>query len=135
MTGKILIYGGSGGIGSATAKALRARGYDLHLVGRSEDKLSAAAAEIRAGFTVGDVTDRDLFARAASVALFSSVAALQGFSPHAQNTGLTASAIAATTSPSLSPKNTPVTVTMGGGLCPQRVRHVGPSRSNRQNRH
>jgi NAD(P)-dependent dehydrogenase (short-subunit alcohol dehydrogenase family) len=68
MTGKILIYGGSGGIGFATAKALRARGYDLHLVGRSEDKLSAAAAEIQAGFTVGDVTDRDLFARAAQEA-------------------------------------------------------------------
>lgn len=68
MTGKILIYGGYGGIGFATAKALRARGYDLHLVGRSKDKLSAAAEEIQAGFTVGDVTDRDLFARAAQEA-------------------------------------------------------------------
>jgi NAD(P)-dependent dehydrogenase (short-subunit alcohol dehydrogenase family) len=27
MTGKILIYGGSGGIGFATAKALRAHGF------------------------------------------------------------------------------------------------------------
>jgi len=32
-------------------------------VGRSEDKLSASAAELGASFTVGDVTDSDLFAR------------------------------------------------------------------------
>ena len=46
MAPKVLIYGGSGGIGSATGRILRARGYDLHLVGRSEDKLSAIAAEL-----------------------------------------------------------------------------------------
>ena len=32
-------------------------------MGRSEDKLSASAAELGASFTVGDVTDSDLFAR------------------------------------------------------------------------
>ncbi len=64
MTSKILIYGGSGGIGSATARALRERGYDLHLVGRDAEKLAAAAREIEATFTVGDVADGDLFARA-----------------------------------------------------------------------
>ena len=47
----------------ATGRRLRERGYDLHLVGRSEDKLSASAAELGASFTVGDVTDSDLFAR------------------------------------------------------------------------
>lgn len=65
MTGRILIYGGTGGIGSATARALRERGYNLHLVGRNADLLAAFAHEIGATFTVGDVDDGDLFARAA----------------------------------------------------------------------
>lgn len=65
MTGRILIYGGTGGIGSATARALRERGYDLHLVGRNADLLAAFAREVGATFTVGDVADGDLFARAA----------------------------------------------------------------------
>jgi NAD(P)-dependent dehydrogenase (short-subunit alcohol dehydrogenase family) len=65
MAPKVLIYGGSGGIGSATGRILRARGYDLHLVGRSEDKLSAIAAELEATFTTGDVSDGHLFSRVA----------------------------------------------------------------------
>jgi len=65
MARKVLIYGGSGGIGSAIARILHARGYDLHLVGRSEEKLSALAAECGAGFTVGDVNESSLFPRAA----------------------------------------------------------------------
>jgi len=65
MAGKVLIYGGSGGIGSATARALRERGYDLHLVGRGEERLARLASELQATFTVGDVGDRDLFARVA----------------------------------------------------------------------
>lgn len=64
MTSKILIYGGSGGIGSATARALRERGYEVHLVGRDAEKLATAAGEIEATFTVGDVADGGLFARA-----------------------------------------------------------------------
>jgi NAD(P)-dependent dehydrogenase (short-subunit alcohol dehydrogenase family) len=65
MTGKVLIYGGSGGIGTATARTLHARGYDLHLVGRNQEKLATLATELGAGFTVGDVTDGDLYARVA----------------------------------------------------------------------
>lgn len=65
MAPKVVIYGGSGGIGSATGRILRAHGYDLHLVGRSEDKLSAIAAELEATFTTGDVSDEHLFARVA----------------------------------------------------------------------
>ena len=65
MTGTVVIYGGSGGIGSATARLLHARGYALHLVGRQEQKLAALAAELGAGFTVGDVTDTALFSRVA----------------------------------------------------------------------
>ena len=63
MARKVLIYGGSGGIGSATARMLRDRGCDLHLVGRNEDSLTSIAAELGANSTIGDVTDADLFAR------------------------------------------------------------------------
>lgn len=63
MKQRILIYGGSGGIGSATGKILQSRGYDLHLVGRSEDRLAARAAELGASYTAGDVTDSGLFSR------------------------------------------------------------------------
>lgn len=68
MSRKVIIYGGSGGIGSATARILRARGYDLHLVGRNEDKLAAIAGELGASFTAGDVNDGELFVRAAQEA-------------------------------------------------------------------
>jgi NAD(P)-dependent dehydrogenase (short-subunit alcohol dehydrogenase family) len=64
MAGKVLIYGGSGGIGSATARALRGRGYALHLVGRSLERLAAVAGELGATFTQGDVTDSTTYARA-----------------------------------------------------------------------
>jgi NAD(P)-dependent dehydrogenase (short-subunit alcohol dehydrogenase family) len=60
---RVLIYGGSGGVGSATARILRARGYDLHLVGRSEDKLSAIAAELEVTYTTGDINDASLVSR------------------------------------------------------------------------
>ena len=65
MTRKVLIYGGSGGIGSATGRVLRAQGYDLHLVGRNQDRLATVATELGATFTVGDVNDGDLFSRVA----------------------------------------------------------------------
>jgi len=58
---RIVIYGGSGGIGSATARLLHGGGYELHLVGRSEDKLALIATELQAGYTVGDVCDETLF--------------------------------------------------------------------------
>lgn len=61
MEGKIIIYGGSGGIGSQIAKLLSAQGHPLHLVARDRDRLSAAAEEVNAGYTVGDVRDADLF--------------------------------------------------------------------------
>lgn len=66
MTGKILIYGGSGGIGAATAKLLASRGYGLHLVGRDAGRLSEIAAETGADMTQGDVEDPGLFPRVAA---------------------------------------------------------------------
>ncbi|MBD8905756.1 SDR family NAD(P)-dependent oxidoreductase [Methylorubrum zatmanii] len=61
---RVVIYGGTGGIGLATARALRARGSPLHLVGRDAGRLASAAAELgQTGFTAGDVTDPGLFPR------------------------------------------------------------------------
>jgi NAD(P)-dependent dehydrogenase (short-subunit alcohol dehydrogenase family) len=65
MVKRIVIYGGSGGIGSATARLLQADGHELHLVGRDEKKLAPLAAELNAGFTVGDVCEESLFSQVA----------------------------------------------------------------------
>ena len=62
---KIVIFGATGGIGSATARRLFARGYGLHLVGRDLPKLKAFAAELDADYTAGDVTDEALFEKVA----------------------------------------------------------------------
>jgi NAD(P)-dependent dehydrogenase (short-subunit alcohol dehydrogenase family) len=63
MTGKVLIYGGSGGIGAAIARKLVARGQAVHLVGRDGDKLARIAGETGAAFTLADVEDAASFAR------------------------------------------------------------------------
>lgn len=68
MADTVLIYGGSGGIGSALARALVARGLPVHLTGRDEARVKAVADELGAGFTVGDVTDPATFARATEAA-------------------------------------------------------------------
>lgn len=63
MSRRVVIYGGSGGIGSATARVLNQQGCVLHLVGRNSDRLQQIAAEIGASFTAGDVEDNGLFAK------------------------------------------------------------------------
>ncbi|MEQ1536940.1 MAG: SDR family oxidoreductase [Burkholderiaceae bacterium] len=68
MSKKILIYGGSGGIGAATGRILHSKGHSLHLVGRDADRLAAIANELGATFTVGDVNDPAVFARVAAEA-------------------------------------------------------------------
>lgn len=68
MAGKVLIYGGSGGIGAALARTLKDKGFGLHLVGRDAARLAAVAAETGATTTQGDVTDETLFARATAEA-------------------------------------------------------------------
>lgn len=61
-----IVYGGAGGIGSAVARRLHASGAQLHLVGRRADPLAALSSELGATFTVGDVTDPELFPRVAA---------------------------------------------------------------------
>ena len=61
--GKILIYGGSGGIGLATAKLLKTAGHHLHLAGRNAEALNAAASALDCQFTVADVTDAACFSK------------------------------------------------------------------------
>ncbi len=68
METKVVIYGGTGGIGSALARALAGRGRSLHLVARDAGRLEALASELGASFTAGDVTDSSLFARVAQEA-------------------------------------------------------------------
>jgi NAD(P)-dependent dehydrogenase (short-subunit alcohol dehydrogenase family) len=57
MTGTTLIFGATGGIGSALARRLAREGRRLHLVARSEDKVRALADELGAGATTADVMD------------------------------------------------------------------------------
>jgi len=64
MARTVLIYGGSSGIGAATARSVRARGDYVHLVGRDRGRLEQLARALDAGFTQGDVTDDSLFTRA-----------------------------------------------------------------------
>ena len=58
MSGKFIIFGGSGGIGSALARRIAARRDLVHLVGRNGDRLSALASELNGSFAVADVMDR-----------------------------------------------------------------------------
>jgi NAD(P)-dependent dehydrogenase (short-subunit alcohol dehydrogenase family) len=57
MSGKVLVFGGSGGIGAETAQLLARRGYALHLVGRNEGALGAIARDCGARFSIADVED------------------------------------------------------------------------------
>nr|WP_300004258.1 SDR family oxidoreductase [Tissierella sp.] len=61
MKGKVLIYGGSGAVGSQTAKILKEQGYDLHLVGSDKEKLEKIAEGLGATMTVADVKDSASF--------------------------------------------------------------------------
>lgn len=65
MSDTVVIFGGAGAVGSATARILQQRGFALHLVGRNEEKLAQVATELDATFTVADVTDSASFSRVA----------------------------------------------------------------------
>ncbi|NND73324.1 MAG: SDR family oxidoreductase [Rhodothermales bacterium] len=63
--GITVIYGGTGGIGSAVARTITDRGNSVHLVGRNADRLQEAASTLDCTFTVGDVEDLGVFDRVA----------------------------------------------------------------------
>jgi NAD(P)-dependent dehydrogenase (short-subunit alcohol dehydrogenase family) len=52
-----VIIGGAGGIGSALARRIAARGDGVHLIGRSADKLKALAGELKGTYAAGDALD------------------------------------------------------------------------------
>jgi NAD(P)-dependent dehydrogenase (short-subunit alcohol dehydrogenase family) len=52
-----VIVGGSSGIGAATARALAAEGFAVHLIARREEPLRELAAEIGGTYTAADMTD------------------------------------------------------------------------------
>ena len=78
MAQTVLIYGGGGSIGAATARLLKLSGYHPHLVGRNAERLEAAAAEVSGTITIGDVLDEAVFAKATSEAVVHSGGALAG---------------------------------------------------------
>lgn len=56
--GGVLIFGGSGGIGSSVARHLAAKGISTFLVARDEARLKAVAESVgAAGYAVGDATN------------------------------------------------------------------------------
>lgn len=55
MSGTILVFGGSGGIGAETARLLSQKGYRLHLVARDGARLKAVAETLGATTSVADV--------------------------------------------------------------------------------
>jgi NAD(P)-dependent dehydrogenase (short-subunit alcohol dehydrogenase family) len=61
MARKILLYGGSGGIGSAIARLLHKNGDELYLVGRDVDKLEELASQTGAHCIAGDITSEDFY--------------------------------------------------------------------------
>lgn len=78
MTGPVVVFGGTGGIGGATAAALRQQGRAVHLVARDEAKLRRAADEIGATFSVADVEDGEAIRRAVGEAAAAGGGALSG---------------------------------------------------------
>ena len=50
------VIGAAGGIGSAVARRLRARGFAVRLIGRNEVRLAQLASEIGAEYAVADAT-------------------------------------------------------------------------------
>lgn len=69
MSGRVLIWGGSGGVGAAAAKSLVSRGYRVHLAARDEARLAQSARAVNAvGYTVADATDPEAIAAATDAA-------------------------------------------------------------------
>ena len=59
MSGKFLIFGATGSIGSSLAEQMNTAGYDnVHLVSRNKDEVEAIASKYGFSFTVADVLEQ-----------------------------------------------------------------------------
>ncbi|MFC1832279.1 SDR family NAD(P)-dependent oxidoreductase, partial [Thermodesulfobacteriota bacterium] len=61
MSRKILIYGGTGGIGSAIGRSLQSQGNEVYLVGRKADKQQDLISLEGVHFIAADVTSAGVF--------------------------------------------------------------------------
>ena len=68
MSGKMLVIGASGGIGSALSRALHRSGQELHLAARPSDRLTALADELSAPASILDVLQEDTIGAAVGAA-------------------------------------------------------------------
>ena len=59
MKKKIIIFGGSGSIGSSIAKEIINEGYEPYLIGRNYSSLKSLATELNCSYDVVDVTNTD----------------------------------------------------------------------------
>ena len=57
MSGKYLIFGATGSIGSNLSKMMAENNEDVHLIGRNEESLKSISSETGCKFTVVDVLD------------------------------------------------------------------------------
>ena len=57
MTGKILIFGATGAVGSSLAKLLNENSISIHLIGKNEEEISKLSEETNGSYSVADVTD------------------------------------------------------------------------------
>jgi NAD(P)-dependent dehydrogenase (short-subunit alcohol dehydrogenase family) len=78
MTGAVLVFGATGGIGGAIAEGLAASGVPVHLAGRDAARLAALAARLGAPATVCDVLAPGAIAQAVAEAAVAEAAAAEG---------------------------------------------------------
>jgi NAD(P)-dependent dehydrogenase (short-subunit alcohol dehydrogenase family) len=57
MSGKYLIFGATGSVGSSLAEQLKNSGNDIHLVARNENEVKPIAAKLGCSYTVADVLE------------------------------------------------------------------------------
>ena len=78
MTDTYLIYGGTGGIGAATARLLAKTGHHVHLVARDRPALQALADEIGGTFSAGDLAGEGMAEAATADAIAAGNGTIKG---------------------------------------------------------
>ena len=64
MSGKFLIFGATGSIGSSLAEQMKTAGYDnVHLVSRNQSEVESIASKYGFSFTVADVLEDGFIAK------------------------------------------------------------------------